>query len=381
MSSESSSIDVSATPVSAGRIGLVLGLIAACMLGLIGRVAYLQTRFASEMGDRVERQHRSVSGLAARRGSIFDRNGLMLAGTTLERNVFADPKFLHDEFDKTGRPLTELDASLERVAERLAADPDDVAMAVTGRPNRRYVPLAREMDADDAEAAVAYGRSLGLRGIATQPEPRRSYPMARLASHVLGTVGRDGNGLEGIEAKQDAVLAGSDGGVVTIRDKRRRAIESFSDGIRPPVHGQGLVLTLDARIQHVVEQELAATVEAFQAVGASCVVLDPYTGDILALANVPEYDPRFPGDFAIADRRNRAIVDPYEPGSVIKPFLMAGDARSRRHVGRRGARHRKDHAAGERPTCDGRLRLREARVVGRRREKLQTSRWPSWSSG
>ncbi|MEM7806667.1 MAG: penicillin-binding transpeptidase domain-containing protein, partial [Planctomycetota bacterium] len=322
MTTADDSVDI-APPISSGRIGLVLGLIALGMLGLVGRVVYLQTQFAAEMGDRVERQHRSVSGLAARRGSIFDRNGLMLAGTTLERDVFADPKFLHDEFAKTGRPLIELDVSLERVADRIAADPDKVALAVTGEPDKRYVPLAREMDADVAEAAVEYARSLDLRGIASQPSPRRSYPMARLASHVLGTVGRDGQGLEGIEAKHDDHLAGENGRVVTIRDKRRRAIQSFSDGVRPPEHGNGLVLTLDSRIQHIVERELAATVEAFQAEGASCVVLDPHTGDVLALANLPEYDPRFPGDFDVADRRNRAIVDPYEPGSVVKPFLMA----------------------------------------------------------
>ena len=306
---------------SSRRIGVVLALVGVALIGLVGRVAYLQTRFAAEYGDRVDRQHAGRTNVIARRGGIFDRNGLMLAGTTLERNVYADPQFMHEQFEGS---LLDLDMAVEKLADRLFADPDRVAMKIGGEPDRRYLPLAREVDADEAEAAVHYAQTLGLRGVAVEPQPHRVYPMAQTAAHVLGTVGRDDQGLEGIERRLDDTLSGRDGKVITLRDKRRRAIAAPFDGYQPPRHGNGLVLTLDARIQQIAEEELAATCDAFGAVGASIVVLDPHTGEVLALANVPTYMPQFPGDAPVAARRNRAVVDPYEPGSVVKPFLMAG---------------------------------------------------------
>jgi cell division protein FtsI (penicillin-binding protein 3) len=309
--------------IRSGRMTFVVACACVALLALVGRVAYLQTTFAQAKGDRVDRQHQSVSGLAARRGSIFDRNGLLLAGTTLERNVFVDPKFLHDEFLKTNRSMVELDDAVDALAARVSADADRVALRVTGQPNKRYVPLRRQLSAAEAADVVAYSRDLGLRGVATEPQPQRTYTMASLAAHVIGTVGRDGDGLEGIERRKNAVLSGENGKVVTIRDKRRRAIAAPAAGVRAPQHGQGVILTIDARLQQIVEEELAATVEAFDAVGGSCVLIDPHTGDVLAWANVPVYDPQFPGDFPVEYRRNRAIVDPYEPGSVVKPFLMA----------------------------------------------------------
>ncbi len=310
---------------SSRRIGLVLAFIGIAIGGLVGRVAYLQTRFASEMAGRVERQHASNATLEARRGGIFDRNGLMLAGSTLERNVFADPKFMHEQFAAKGDgSWFDFDAKLERLADRLFADPNDVALDVGSNPDKRYLTLARGIDTSEADDAVAFSKTLGLRGVATEPQARRVYPMAQTAAHVLGTVGRDDNGLEGLEQKFDAVLAGHDGRMVTERDKRRRAIAAAMSGYQPPRHGSGLVLTIDARIQQIAERELVATCDAFNAVGASVVVMDPHTGDVLALANVPTYHPQFPGDTPVANRRNRALVDPYEPGSVMKPFLMAG---------------------------------------------------------
>lgn len=306
------------------RLGVVLFGIGLTIVALVGRVAYLQTAFAKEAADRAERQHKGSVGVAARRGGIFDRNGLMLAGTVQTKSVFADPWFMHQQYEKTGNSWFQFDVALERLAEAVRADPDRVALAIGRDPDKRYVPLARGLSETEADAVVQLAASMQLRGIATEPEPRRLYPMGKTAAHVLGAVGRDGVGLEGIERKRDDHLSGQDGRIVTVRDKRRRSIAAELHGYRPPRHGSGVVLTLDSTIQLIAEQELADTCRAFGAEGGSVVVMDPKTGDVLALANYPSYYPQYLTDSTPDARRNRAIVDPYEPGSVVKPLLMAG---------------------------------------------------------
>ena len=313
-----------ATEPSPRRAALVLGTIAALLLLLVGRTAYLQTTFAAEMADRADRQHDATAAVAARRGGIFDRNGLLLAGTVEGRGVFVDPKFMHDQAAADGRSLYDLDVGIERLALAAHADVDRVALSVTGDPDQRYVPLARGLGEAQADRVVDLAKSLGLRGVATEPQPRRLYPMGTTAAHVLGSVGRDGQGLEGVEYLEDERLTGTAGRVTTLRDKRRRPIAAGRFGFAPPRHGAGLVLTIDAQIQSIAEKELAATVAAFGAAGGSVVVLDPFSGDVLAMASYPTFYPEFLADSTADDRRNRAVVDPHEPGSVVKPFLLAG---------------------------------------------------------
>ena len=309
------------------RVGAVLAVVAAILVALIVRVAYLQTAVASRLAEQAGRQQIGGVPVPARRGGIFDRNGLLLAATVEARRVFADPKFMHEQF--AGRVADgeatwfDLDLTLERVAEQLGTDPGRLALAVGRDANKRYVPLARGLAKEEADAVVSLARGAGVRGLSGEAEPRRLYPLGQTAAHVLGTVGRDGDGLEGLEQRQNDLLSGENGRLVTLRDKRRRPVDAALTGYRPPRHGDGLVLTIDAQIQLIAEQELAATCRAFGAEGGSVVVLDPHTGDVLALANHPAYFPQFPADSTASDRRNRAVVDPYEPGSVMKPFLIA----------------------------------------------------------
>jgi cell division protein FtsI (penicillin-binding protein 3) len=146
--------------------------------------------------------------------------------------------------------------------------------------------------------------------------------MGSVASHVLGGVGAEGHGLEGIELKFNKLLAGRDGTKRTLKDARRRPLFVDADDYQPAEHGQQVVLTIDANIQTIVEQQLAETCEKFRAKTAEAVVMDPFTGDVLALANYPSFNPQAINDTPPAQRRNRAIVDPYEPGSTIKPFIV-----------------------------------------------------------
>src|SRR5256714_10757376 len=150
----------------------------------------------------------------------------------------------------------------------------------------------------------------------------RYYPMGSTASHVLGTVGSDGKGLEGLELKFEQNLAGKNGFTRLEKDARRRPIGVGEEDYVPPTHGQHIVLTIDANIQMLAEEELAHAWEKFGATRGEVVVMDPKTGEILALANWPTFNPQNLVDSKPEDRLNRAIVVPYEPGSTLKPFIM-----------------------------------------------------------
>ena len=307
-------------PASARRIGVVLGLIGLALASLLGRVAYLQTTFAREAGPWAARQHDATQTLHARRGSVFDRNGLLLAASEQSTLLFADPKVMHERFAATGRSLGEMDSALEDVARLVRVDPDRAVLAVGRDPDKQYVPLAGDL----SESTAASVREMDVPGLGLAPQPRRVYPMGTTAAHLLGAVGRDEAGLEGVERTAESTLAGDDGAKVTIRDKRRRVVAADAAGYALPRHGDHLVLALDARLQTIAEEELARQVAETNAKGGSVVLMDPQTGDVLALANLPTYFPQYVADSRPADRRNRAAVDPYEPGSVVKPFLVAG---------------------------------------------------------
>lgn len=304
----------------ARRAALVLSLLGVALVGLVVRVAWLQTAHATDTAPRAERQQHSTQTLHARRGSIFDRNGLMLAGTVQLSTLFVDPKFMYEQFEARGKSAFDVDLALEKIAELTQADADELVLAAGRDPDARYVPLVRGL----SDEAVARLRALEIPGIGFSPEPRRVYPMGETAAHVIGTVGRDENGLEGLERVQEAMLAGFSGSRRTLRDKRRRSIASAAEGYELPEHGDHLVMTIDAQIQLMAEQELAKTVRESGASAGTAVVMDPHTGEILALANYPSYFPQYIADSTADARRNRAVVDPFEPGSMVKPFIVAG---------------------------------------------------------
>lgn len=301
-----------------GRSACVLVLIAITLVVLAGRVAYLQTYARQAIVQSAERQQHTTLRTTARRGSIFDRNGVLMAGTVQDLAVYVDPKFMLDQYQTAPRTLEQMRSDLDSLAWVLDVKPDDLLKLINERHKARYVRIAEHQ----SEAAAAEVMKLRIPGVGVEPVSVREYPMGSLAAHVLGSVGKDGRGLEGMELKFESTLAGKNGLKRLQKDARLRPTGIDAEDYVPPVHGQHLVLTIDANIQMIAEQELTATCEKYKPRSGEVVVIDPQTGDILAMANWPTFNPRNPGDSPTESRLNRAALVPYEPGSTCKPFTM-----------------------------------------------------------
>lgn len=300
------------------RASFVLVLIAAALVGMTGRVAYLQTYGRHNTIHWAERQQHTSEHIMARRGPIFDRNGLAMASSLQTTTLYVDPKFMLAEYQRNGRNLNQMDEDLRRLCRLVDAKADDLTQILSAQPDSRYLKIAENLD-ENLQAEV---ENLKIPGVAFEPVCVRWYPMGPIASHVLGTVGKDGRGLEGIEMKYDSILAGKNGFRRIEKDARRRPIGVDADDYSPPSHGRPMVLTIDANIQMLAEEELASVCEQHKAKCGEVIVIDPKTGDILALANWPTFDPQNLSDSVKDQRLNRAIVVPYEPGSTLKPFIM-----------------------------------------------------------
>ena len=290
---------------------------------LVGRVGYLQTVGREQTLRRAERQQHQRDTIRARRGSIYDRNGVEMAGTVQTMAVFVDPKFMLQVAHEDPKGLITLDANVARLSSLIGKDAFELSQLISERFAERFVKVAENVD----EATCERVRRLNISGVGVTPSDVRFYPMGGVAAHVLGGAGHDGRGLEGIELKFEKTLAGKDGYIRSRKDAQHRPIAVAAEDYVPPRHGQHLVLTIDANVQLMAEQELAATCKQFKAKRGEVVVMDPKTGEVLALANWPAYHPQNLEDTLQMPelRRNNALVAPYEPGSTIKPFL-AGPA-------------------------------------------------------
>ncbi|HEY1628427.1 MAG TPA: penicillin-binding protein 2, partial [Tepidisphaeraceae bacterium] len=291
------------------------------MVTLIGRVAYLQTYGREQTIRKAEHQQHQTETLYARRGSIFDASGLLMAGTVQTQSLFIDPKFMQDEFQSDGRNLSEMDQAITQIAKFIDKDPFELSKMLGDRAESRFIRVADDLNQQTCDAID----NMKLPGVGLVPMNQRYYPMGSIGAHILGGVGAEGKGLEGLELKFEKTLAGRDGYKRTLKDARRRGIEVASDDYLPPQNGQHLILAIDANIQMIAEQELAAACEEFHAKRGEVVVMTPTNGDVLALGNWPTFNPQNLDDSKPETRRDRALTDPYEPGSTIKPFI-AGPA-------------------------------------------------------
>jgi cell division protein FtsI/penicillin-binding protein 2 len=314
--SASSSPDSRFAPL---RAGMALAVVGALLLTLLGRVYYLQTTQRDRILDRAQRQQQMTEPLVARRGSIFDSTGQLLAGSVQTLTLFVDPKEIIEAYDGRAQGTLKLEADLQKLAALLERDPFELIQQIGDAYPKRYVEIFPAI----GDKLYAEVRKLDIPGVGVTTANQRVYPMGSLAAHVLGGVGADGKGLEGLELTCNTVLSGADGFKRSLKDSRRRAIGTLSEDYQPAEHGQHLVLTIDANIQLIAEQELAATCKQFDAKSGECVVMDPQTGAIVALANYPTFAPQYIEDSLPAQRTNRALVFPYEPGSTIKPFLVS----------------------------------------------------------
>jgi cell division protein FtsI (penicillin-binding protein 3) len=280
-----------------------------------GRLLYLQVIRHADMVARAARQRMNTLEAPARRGDILDRNGRVLAYSVDADSIFADPTEVQDP-DRTAMLVCQ---ALDRCD---AADRQAIAKSL--RRSGQFAYIARKVSPDEEQRV----RALELKGIGVIKESRRFYPKRELLSHVLGYVGLDNVGLAGLESAYDGLIRGKAGRIQILRDARRNALTSHIE--REATAGATLELTIDQYLQNIAERELAVGIAENRASGGSVVVMDPNTGEILALANAPTFNPNVYSRATDQSRRNRAIQDLYEPGSTFK--IVTASAALEEHV-------------------------------------------------
>lgn len=291
------------------RVAVLLGLLALGGAKVIHRAYDIQI----EDRDQYSRRYREEIEVESKRGNIYDRNGKELAVSVDLDSFFADPVALANN-------KVDLTSAARSLSQALGLDEQVVLQKLSSK--RRFVWLKRRVSPKES-AAVAKLGLLG-KGIAARKEPRRYYPNLTTASHVLGFTDDSGAGVEGLERAFESRLRGATDKVSAILDARGGVLFSEELIDRDRAQGKNLTLTLDSTIQVIAERELEFGVRAVEARAGSVVVMDPWTGEVLALANYPTFNPNHPGSADPAARRNRAVTDRFEPGSVIKTFTVAG---------------------------------------------------------
>jgi cell division protein FtsI (penicillin-binding protein 3) len=295
------------------RVRLVVcGVVLGCLFLAVGKRAYtLQVRDAERLRGMAEEQYLREIELPPRRGRILDRNGAELASTADVDSIYCNPRQLPDQRDAARRLARVLGLDRAELEKKLA--------------QRRFFAWVKRKVTPDEVVAV---KALGLPGIAFTREPRRFYPNRTLAATVMGHAGSEGNGLEGIELALDKQLRGSSTSVQGMRDAlgREIALEGSGDGAGDgpaSTAGSDVVLTIDRYLTFITERALAAGAEEHHAKAAIAMMMDPRTGELLAMASVPTYNPNDPQSAVDAGARNRAITDAFEPGSTMKTFTIA----------------------------------------------------------
>ncbi len=288
------------------RVGFASFIVFCCLLLLSGRLFWLQLVKGDHYTALAQDFRTRDVPITARRGTISDRNGSLLALSIDAHSVYANPRAIENK-EETARTLSEvLGLKYAEVAEKLNTD-------------KAFVTLARKVTPEAAEKL----QELHLTGVSLEEKGQRFYPHASLASQVLGFAGSDNQGLYGLELKYEAELAGQDGQFMGEFDPSGTELPGGAQEYIPPVDGHNLILTLDETIQYTAERELAKAVQANHALRGIAIVMDTTTGGILAMASQPDFDPNTPGA-ADADRwRNPAIEDSYEPGSTFKSIVLS----------------------------------------------------------
>jgi cell division protein FtsI (penicillin-binding protein 3) len=283
---------------------IILGL---WMAGIEARLVVLQVVRHGELTRQAARQQMSRSNAAAKRGDILDRRGQVLATSVSADSIYAVPSAIEDPKYAA--------AALCKAFGDCTGSERDALVEKLGK-NRAFAYVRRHVSPEDARRVKA----LNLDGIGFIQEDRRFYPNKELAAHLLGYVGLDNQGLNGLEHTYDAQIRGKAGTVLVQTDARRRA---FARVETPPTAGSTVELTIDEYLQHIAERELHAGVLENKAAGGSAIIMNPRTGEILAMANEPTFNPNVYRESDENDRRNRAVQDLYEPGSTFKVVTVS----------------------------------------------------------
>lgn len=274
------------------------------MLVVCARLVYLQFSQHEGLANRARQQQQNAIETSPQRGELLDRQGRQLARSVQTVSLFLDPD---------GLDIGQLECTAQELSQSLGMKYKDLLAEFreAQEAKRRFIWIARRLDADQANRLVA----MNLPGLQSVLEPKRYYPNGPLAAHVLGYVGLDGDGLGGLERSYNAKIAGEPGRLFVEKDANGKPYESYEIASKP---GQTVVLTIDQSIQYQAEQALNTAVKNSRAKSGTVIVLDPRSGEILALANAPTFDPNQVAASSAATRSNWALQNIYEPGSTFK---------------------------------------------------------------
>ncbi|MBT8078534.1 MAG: penicillin-binding protein 2 [Gammaproteobacteria bacterium] len=291
----------------AGRATLVLVFFALVAMSLVGRAVQLQVLNTEFLTREADARHLRVEKIAAHRGSIMDRNGEPLAISTPVDSVWANPKELAAAVDE-----------VPELARALGVDSQLLMRRVTRSMDKEFLYLKRHLPPDKAHAVM----SLKIPGVNIQREYRRYYPAGEVVGHLVGFTNIDDVGQEELELAYNHWLGGESGAKRVLKDRLGRSVEDVAS-IRPPRHGKDLRASIDLRLQYLAYRSLKAAIQRHDAESGSIVILDVNTGEVLAMANQPTYNPNDRSQYSAERYRNRAITDIFEPGSSIKPLVVA----------------------------------------------------------
>lgn len=294
-------------PIPQARSKWALGLIVGALGVLLLRVGYLQVFNNDFLQNQGEIRYARTISVEGARGNILDRNGVVLASSQPSRSIWADPEFVDfNEKDK-----------LQQVAKILEIPYKELISKIKNSSSKNFVYLSRNRDL----TVGGQIRELNVPGIGISPESRRQYPDGPVMAHILGFTDRSDHGQEGVELAKDYVLSGQAGARRVIRDRRGRIVDDV--WTKEAEAGQDVQLSIDSRVQFLAYSALSRQVEATKAIAGAVLVADATTGEIIALANVPTYDPNDRSTVLFERMRNRVLTDMFEPGSTMKPFAIA----------------------------------------------------------
>ena len=309
--SGSRSVQFSTSPLLASktpvwRSKFIVAAMALGFLGLVGRAAYVQVFNNDFFQCQGEVRYARTLVMPPSRGKIIDRNGMLLASSVPAPSIWANP----EEMERDPAKLKELAKLLGMSASALDKKLED--------DDKTFVWLRRQMDEPDAKAVLA----LGIKGIYSHKEYKRLYPEGEAAAHIVGFTNVEDQGQEGVELVFQKALAGKPGSRRVIKDRLGRVVETVGD-VLPPEDGRDIQLSIDSKVQFFAYQKLREAVLEHKAKAGSVVVLDAHSGELLALANYPSYQPDKRVNLSGEQLRNRALTDTFEPGSTMKPFAIA----------------------------------------------------------
>jgi cell division protein FtsI (penicillin-binding protein 3) len=298
-----------------GRVSLVIAFFVLFGSALLARAVQLQVFNKDFLNQQADTRHLRTEKISAHRGAITDRNGEPLAISTPVDSVWANPKELASAVDR-----------VPELARLLDLDPELLMRRITRSMDKEFLYLKRHLNPELAHRVMA----LKLPGVNSLREYRRYYPAGEVAGHLVGFTNIDDDGQEGLELAFNHWLAGETGSKRVLKDRFGRSVENVAS-IKPPHHGKDLRSSIDLRLQYLAYRTLKSAIQQHKAESGSVVILDVETGEVLAMVNQPTYNPNDRSQYSAERYRNRAITDIFEPGSSIKPLIMAAAIESGRY--------------------------------------------------